>query len=72
MKLAEAYGMLGIRVTTMEEVEGAIRQAHAHPGPVLVEFLVEVEENVYPMIPSGESVKEMVEDTAPARDAVQR
>ena len=61
VKLAEAYDILGIRVTAKEEVDAAIRQAEAHDGPVLLDFVVEAEENVYPMIPAGQSVKEMVE-----------
>ena len=51
VKLAEAFGMLGIRVSRREESIEAIRAAMAHPGPVLVDFMVEEEENVYPMIP---------------------
>jgi acetolactate synthase-1/2/3 large subunit len=65
VKLAEAYGIRGIRVTSKSDVAAAIREANATNGPVLVEFLVEVGEHVYPMIPSGQSVKEMMEDSIP-------
>jgi acetolactate synthase-1/2/3 large subunit len=62
VKLAEAYDIKGIRVTRKDEVPDAIREANAHPGAVIVDFVVEPETNVYPMIPAGQSVKEMVED----------
>ena len=62
VKLAEAFGMLGIRVSRREESIEAIRAAMAHPGPVLVDFIVEDEENVYPMIPPGETVAELMEE----------
>ena len=62
VKLAEAFGMLGIRVNRREESIEAIRTAMAHPGPVLVDFIVEDEENVYPMIPPGETVAELMEE----------
>ena len=62
VKLAESFGIPGLRVKDRGQVEAAIRQARAHPGPVLVDFVVEPEENVYPMIPPGESVAEMIEE----------
>ncbi|MBI4328542.1 MAG: biosynthetic-type acetolactate synthase large subunit [Chloroflexi bacterium] len=72
VKLAEAYGMLGLRATRKEEVAKVIRQANAHRGPVLVDFQVAAEENVYPMIPSGQSVKELMEDTLPGLEPTRR
>jgi acetolactate synthase-1/2/3 large subunit len=62
VKLAEAYGMKGIRVTKQEELEGAIREANAHPGPVIIDFVIEKVDNVYPMIPAGQSVNELMEE----------
>ena len=62
VKLAEAYGVTGIRVTEKSQVAGAIQQAMETPGPVVVDFLVKEDENVYPMIPAGESVNEMMEE----------
>ena len=59
-KVAEAYGVLGIRVTTLSEVEPAIRQAMIHDGPVVIDFAVEPEENVYPMVAPGGSITEMI------------
>ena len=61
MKLADAYGILGIRVTDKDQVEAAIREANAHPGPVLLDFQVEAEGNVWPMVPAGASLLETVE-----------
>ncbi|MBI4234189.1 MAG: biosynthetic-type acetolactate synthase large subunit [Chloroflexi bacterium] len=60
--LAQAFGMPGIRVTRKDEVMPAIQSAMEHKGPVLVDFRVEQEENVYPMIPPGTTVQELIED----------
>ena len=62
VKLADAFGCMGIRVTRKDQVVPAIREANAHDGPVIVDFVVPVEENVYPFIPPGGSVSSMVED----------
>ena len=62
VKIAEAYGIKGIRVTDKAQVVGAIREAMETPGPVLLDFIVKPDEPVYPMIPAGESVNEMMEE----------
>ena len=67
VKLAEAYGITGIRVTDKAQVDSAIRQAMETPGPVVVDFIVKQDEQVYPMIPAGESVNEMMEEPIPQR-----
>jgi acetolactate synthase-1/2/3 large subunit len=67
VKLAEAYGITGIRVTDKAQVDAAIRQAMATPGPVVVDFIVKQDEQVYPMIPAGESVNEIMEEPIPER-----
>ena len=59
-KVAEAYGIPGIRVTQKIEVIPAIEQAMAEQGPFLIDFAIEPEENVYPMVPSGASLAEML------------
>ncbi len=59
-KVAEAYGVLGMRVTTLTEVEPAIRRAMLHDGPVVIDFVVEPEENVYPMVAPGASITDMI------------
>ncbi len=60
VKLADAYGALGLRATKPEEVEPVLRQAFAHPGPVVVDIVVAAEENVYPMVPAGEAISNML------------
>ena len=60
VKLADAYGIAGRRVTRREEVAPAIAWARELAGPALIEFVVVGEENVYPMVPSGGSISEML------------
>jgi len=60
VKLAEAYGVTGIRVTTNDGIAPAIAQARSINGPVLIEFIVEPEANVYPMVAPGASNSEMI------------
>ena len=60
VKLAEAYGALGLRARTPEEVEPILKQAFSHPGPVVVDVVVAGEENVYPMVPAGEAISNML------------
>jgi acetolactate synthase-1/2/3 large subunit len=60
VKLADAYGIAGFRVTRREEVVPALARAREIDGPVLIEFVVADEENVYPMVPSGGSISEML------------
>ena len=67
VKIAEAYGIKGIRVTDKAQVVGAIQEAMETPGPVIVDFVVKPDEQVYPMIPAGESVHEMMEEPVPER-----
>lgn len=59
--LAEAYGAVGIRVERMSDVDDAIRRAlEVDDRPVIVDFRVSREENVFPMIPAGQSIEEMM------------
>ena len=60
VKLAEAYGAYGIRVDKPTEVEDAIRKALSIKGPVFVDFHVEPEEDVYPMVPAGAPINNML------------
>ena len=61
VKLADAYGIKSIRVTEKSEVDAAIEEANAHNGPVLLDFRVEAETNVWPMVPAGAALSETVE-----------
>ena len=65
VKLAEAFGAFGARVTDKSQVRSTIMDAMAFDGPAIVDFVVEQEENVYPMIPAGMSVREMIEEPHP-------
>jgi acetolactate synthase-1/2/3 large subunit len=60
VKLAEAYGAHGHRVENASDVDGAILQALAIKGPVFVDFRVEPEEDVYPMVPAGAPINNML------------
>jgi acetolactate synthase-1/2/3 large subunit len=60
VKLAEAYGALGLRATRPEEVVPVIQEALRTPLPVLMDFVVEPEEGVYPMVPAGEAIDRML------------
>jgi len=62
VKIAEAYGLGGLRVKRKEEVVPAIKKAMAEPGPFLIDFEIEPEENVYPMVPPGAALSEVIEE----------
>ena len=59
-KLAEAYGWKGLTVERIEDVNSAIQEAYATDGPVLIDFRVEREVNVFPMVPQGVGIGEMI------------
>jgi len=60
VKLSEAYGLKGIRVISRPEIPGAIEEAQNINGPVLVEFVVEQHDMVYPMVPAGADLDAMI------------
>ena len=60
VKLAESYGAVGILVTKKEEVRPAIEKALAIHNTVFIDFRIEPEENVYPMVPAGEAINKML------------
>ena len=60
VKLADAYGMPGYRVDKLEDVIPTMRKAQAHHGPVLIEFVVEQHDMVYPMVPAGADLHAMI------------
>ncbi|MDP6583418.1 MAG: thiamine pyrophosphate-dependent enzyme, partial [Anaerolineales bacterium] len=65
VKLADAFGMLGLRVTDKTQVRSTIEEAMNYDGPALIDFVVEEEENVYPMIPAGQTIGELIEEPVP-------
>ncbi|PKM80516.1 MAG: acetolactate synthase, large subunit, biosynthetic type [Firmicutes bacterium HGW-Firmicutes-14] len=60
VKLAEAYGAVGLRVTEPNEVKPALKKAIEAKRPVLIDFVVEREENVFPMVPPGGAIHKML------------
>ncbi len=64
VKLAESYGAEGIRVTKKEEVRKAIDKALSIDNTVFIDFVVEPEENVFPMVPAGEAINRMIDGMA--------
>jgi acetolactate synthase-1/2/3 large subunit len=60
VKIAEAHGLTGLRVTRRDEVLSAVERARADDNTVLIDFRVEQEGSVYPMVPSGASLHDMI------------
>ncbi len=60
VKLAEAYGAKGLRAREPDAVERVLSEGLAYPGPVIMDFVVEQEECVYPMVPAGAPIKNML------------
>jgi acetolactate synthase I/II/III large subunit len=60
VKLAEAYGVTGLRVTRDAEILPTIQEARETPGPVVIDFVIEPEANVWPIVPPGASNSEMM------------
>ena len=60
VKLAEAHGLMGLRVERRDQVEETVRRCQAEPGTVLIDFRVEQEDTVYPMVPSGAALDKMI------------
>jgi acetolactate synthase-1/2/3 large subunit len=61
VKLADAHGVPARRVTKREEVDEAIAWARSIQGPTVIEFRVEQEEAVYPMVPAGAALDQMLQ-----------
>ncbi|MFC1821119.1 biosynthetic-type acetolactate synthase large subunit [Thermodesulfobacteriota bacterium] len=60
VRLAEAYGAVGLRATKPSEVESVLREGLSVPKPVIMDFHVEEEESVYPMVPAGAPITDML------------
>ncbi|MFH1730267.1 MAG: biosynthetic-type acetolactate synthase large subunit [Planctomycetota bacterium] len=61
VKLAEAYGVAGMAVEKTEEVRPALEKALSIDGPVLLDFRIDPEENVFPIVPAGERIDKMID-----------
>jgi acetolactate synthase-1/2/3 large subunit len=61
VKLAEAYGALGLRATRNEEVRPVLERLLAHPGPAIADMQLVMEENCYPMVPVGKNLDEALQ-----------
>jgi len=60
VKLSEAYGLSGFRVTSRSDIPNTIKEAQNIKGPVLIEFVVEQHDMVYPMVPAGADLDAMI------------
>jgi acetolactate synthase-1/2/3 large subunit len=65
VKLADAHGLRGIRVTAREEIEGAVAAARASQDTTVIDFRVEQEDSVYPMVPAGADLHDMIRRPSP-------
>ncbi|HTL38656.1 MAG TPA: thiamine pyrophosphate-dependent enzyme, partial [Kofleriaceae bacterium] len=65
VKLAEAHGLFGLRVQSREEIAPAVMRARAARGTVLIDFRVEQEDSVYPMVPAGAALHDMIRRPSP-------
>jgi acetolactate synthase-1/2/3 large subunit len=65
VKLAEAHDLKGIRVTRRDQVQGAVEQARANKETTIVDFRVEQEDSVYPMVPTGADLNAMIRRPLP-------
>jgi acetolactate synthase-1/2/3 large subunit len=63
--LAAAHGLLGVRIESRSEVESAVRRAQDSDGTVVLDFRVEQEDTVYPMVPSGATLDAMIRRPEP-------
>lgn len=69
VKLAEAYGIPAMRVTHRDQIEESVAFARQHEGPVLIEYVIEKEEIVYPMVPAGADLHAMLRRPKPGEES---
>ena len=62
VKLAEAMGAKAIRITKMEEVEPALKEALACPGPIVLDCMIDQDLSVFPMVPAGASIDDIFDE----------
>ena len=60
MKVADAYGIPGCAVQNREELLDAMKKMIDHEGPYLLEVMIEKEDNIFPMVPAGKSVSQII------------
>lgn len=63
IKLADAYGLKGMRITRREDIVGAVHEAMVTEGTVIIDFVIESMSNVYPMVAPGAAITTMIEET---------
>jgi acetolactate synthase-1/2/3 large subunit len=63
--LAQAYGIPAMRVTSREQIEESVKFARSHEGPVLIEYVIQKEEIIYPMVPAGADLDKMIRRPKP-------
>jgi acetolactate synthase-1/2/3 large subunit len=68
VKLAEAHGLVGIRVEKRSQVAAAVARAAAEPGTVVIDFRVEPEDSVYPMVPANADLGDMIRRPTPLQE----
>lgn len=68
-KLAEAYGIPSMRVTSRAEIEQSVEFARSVDGPVLIEYMIEKDDMVYPMVPAGADLHDMIRRPKPNEKA---
>ena len=72
VKIADAHGLSAFRVTSRDQVGDAIQKARQEPGSVLLDFKVEKEDSVYPMVPAGAAIDAMIRRPLPQAEGVMR
>jgi acetolactate synthase I/II/III large subunit len=70
VKVAEAYGLKGMRITQRSQVRSAVDEARNHPGTVVMDFRVEQEDSVFPMVPAGADLHAMIRRPKPNFDVM--
>jgi acetolactate synthase-1/2/3 large subunit len=68
VKLADAFGIPAMRVTNRDQIEESVEFARRHNGPVLIEYVIEKEEVVYPMVPVGADLHNMLRRPKPGEE----
>lgn len=65
VKLAEAHGLVGLKVESRKEIEGAVTRARQEGSTTVIDFVVEKEDSVYPMVPAGADLHAMIRRPVP-------